>query len=225
MEADRFDDIIRTLSAAPSRRIIVQAFAGLTLAGGLGTLAGLRDADARKKKRKKKKKKKSAASGGCIPACGGETPTCCSGNCVNTATNESNCGSCGETCPPGQTCCEGTCANLATDEANCSACGVSCGPGQSCCGGACLDTAADPENCGGCGTMCGANAVCDEGSCTCPPDRAACNGQCACFHPACGCATDLECQGHSGNAQATCSISMGQCACGGGGLCVVPCPS
>lgn len=225
MEADRFDTITRTLGAAPSRRNIAQALAGLTLAGGLGTLAGLNDADARKRKRKKKKKKKGAASGNCKPACGGATPTCCAGACVNTATNERNCGSCGETCPPGQTCCGGTCANLATDEANCSACGASCGAGQACCGGVCLDTSEDPENCGGCGTACGANAVCEEGACACPPDTLACNGQCACYYQHCGCATDLECQSRSGNPQATCSMSMGQCVCGAGGLCVVPCPT
>ena len=43
------------------------------------------------------------------PSLPGGTPTQCSDSCVDTNTNEDNCGSCGNSCPAGETCQNGSC--------------------------------------------------------------------------------------------------------------------
>jgi hypothetical protein len=78
-----------------SRRTI---FGGL-LAGGLGVLAGVPVADARKKKGNKSGKK-----GKCK-----KDQTRCSGDCVNTNTNNKHCGACGVQCASGEQCLNGRC--------------------------------------------------------------------------------------------------------------------
>jgi hypothetical protein len=65
----------------------------------------------------------------------------CSNMCVDTASDPSNCGGCGNKCPSGATCSAGQC---------------DCPKGQQRCGkgGACVDTATDVDNCGACGKVC-----------------------------------------------------------------------
>lgn len=63
MDSDRFDLIARSL-IAPSRRGFSRVLAGLTLAGGLGVLAGPAEVEAKKGKGKKKNKKKKCKGGG-----------------------------------------------------------------------------------------------------------------------------------------------------------------
>ncbi len=118
----------------------------------------------------------------------------CKGKCVNTGKDASNCGRCGNTCPPGQFCsggkcgcpagrtqCGNTCVNPSSDPNNCGACGHVCAEGTTCasgacvgggcpagttnCSGACVNVTSDPGNCGACGQVCTAGTVCAGGTC------------------------------------------------------------
>jgi hypothetical protein len=117
----------------------------------------------------------------CVPGCGDGGLTMCSpmgpqgpfpfpgfgGNtsfCVDTSTNNANCGSCGTNCPFGGTCTNGTC---------------SCAAGLTQCAltfggwflpfaglGNCTDTQSSNTNCGGCGIACtSSHPLCQSGSC------------------------------------------------------------
>jgi hypothetical protein len=70
-------------------------------------------------------------------ACG----SVCSGRCTDLTSDSTNCGACGNACPPSASCAQGACV---------------CGRGQQMCGGICKDLTADPRNCGACGNVCGA---------------------------------------------------------------------
>lgn len=69
MDANRFDTLLRSLFAMPSRRGLARLVTGLTVSGTLGSYLGLVEADAKKKRKKKKRcpagKKKCA--GACFP--------------------------------------------------------------------------------------------------------------------------------------------------------------
>lgn len=73
--------------------------------------------------------------------------TVCNGSCVDTKTDQQNCGNCGNACTGGQTCSESQC----------------CSSGQTVCNGACTDTSSDLNNCGGCGQTCA--GTCNGGNC------------------------------------------------------------
>lgn len=80
MDANRFDDVVRSLNEGSTRRGISRAFAGLGLAGVIGPLLGFIDAEAKKKKKKKPK----LNAFGCVNvggACRGNDDLCCSGIC------------------------------------------------------------------------------------------------------------------------------------------------
>jgi hypothetical protein len=84
--------------------------------------------------------------------CGTGT-TLCGTACVNTATNNQNCGTCGTTCPAERTCQSGKCQ---------------CPTGYTDCGGQCVDTRIDAQNCGSCGSVCSGmctNGVCQASAC------------------------------------------------------------
>jgi concanavalin A-like lectin/glucanase superfamily protein len=100
-----------------------------------------------------------ASGSTCTLTCGSFTkcmPSNASPYCANTATDNANCGTCGNACGTGQVCNGGTCtltcgaltkcspstgapycANTDTDSANCGTCGNACGTGQVCQGGVC----------------------------------------------------------------------------------------
>eukprot|EP00887_Chlorella_sp_A99_P007011 scaffold2.g7011.t1 len=106
------------------------------------------------------------ACGGCTVKCSGAKPECdirnlakpvcaartcpsgkanCKGNCVALASDELNCGKCGNACavPKGfksAVCTNGVCGGL-----------LDCGKGKTDCNGTCVSTAIDVKNCGGCG--------------------------------------------------------------------------
>jgi hypothetical protein len=107
MDASRFDDVVRSLSNAPSRRKVLTGFVAATL--GLG-LPGITSAGNRKKRKKKPKLNDS----GCVNVggkCRGKDSLCCSGICQGKKPkkgkkDKSRCvahdvGN----CPPGQNAC------------------------------------------------------------------------------------------------------------------------
>lgn len=72
--------------------------------------------------------------GGC-GTCGGPSPACCHHTCINTATDNNNCGGCGLSCSDGFQCRGGTCTKVPPPP-TCVPLGGSCRPnGPDCCGG------------------------------------------------------------------------------------------
>ena len=140
----------------------------------------------------------------CGSGCCGFNQQCCNGVCVDTSTDLSNCGTCentcspGEicqngvcTCPPGQTDCGDGCSDPLTDRFNCGSCFNFCGTGGTCqngvcicgplqtkCGGNCTAILTDSSNCGGCGNVCPPGLVCSGGACVCPMGLTNCGGVC-----------------------------------------------
>jgi hypothetical protein len=115
-----------------------------------------------------------------LAACSGSTSvqsqclgasTNCSGTCVELASDNLNCGTCGIACAAGKVCSAGACAET-------------CSTGTTACPAAsptfCADTSKDASNCGACGTACGAGLVCSNSSCvaSCPLSEYACGGKC-----------------------------------------------
>jgi hypothetical protein len=96
----------------------------------------------------------------CTLTCGAFTkctPSNASPYCANTATDNSNCGTCGNACGTGEVCTGGVCS-------------LSCGALTKCSpsGGAdyCANTGTDSANCGTCGNACTTGQVCSSGVCT-----------------------------------------------------------
>ena len=117
----------------------------------------------------------------------------CGAQCIDSWTDESNCGACGTVCTGGKQCyagtckcatgqveCGGVCTNLGTNT-NCSGCGIACPADKTCSQGACvcksgtklcpgsgtvcIDTQNDKSNCGACGVVCVGNKTCQAGVC------------------------------------------------------------
>jgi hypothetical protein len=100
------------------------------------------------------------------PACpGGQV--LCSGSCVDTSSDHSNCGSCGNACAPSEACIAGHCT-------------LQCPSGETDCSGTCVDLASDHDNCGSCGHGCSSTQVCDRGTCSlqCSTGLTDCSGSC-----------------------------------------------
>jgi hypothetical protein len=68
---------------------------------------------------------------------------------VSTASDPSNCGTCGKICPAGQVCSGGACA---------------CPNGTTSCSGVCVELGNDPLHCGSCTKVCTAGSVVDGGT-------------------------------------------------------------
>jgi hypothetical protein len=131
-----------------------------------------------------------ANCGKCGAACGGDGGTIMGGGawaCVN--------GSCAIMCPQPKVECSGACVDTKTDNDNCGMCGNACVAmteqcveGQCCkigqvvCGGMCTDIKSDPNNCGMCGKQCSGNTpVCNNGTCQAgcvDPNDVQFNGKC-----------------------------------------------
>lgn len=138
------------------------------------------------------------ADGGASDGGGGDVDcpapsSACEGACVNLATSNSHCGSCGVACSGGSYCEAGSCV---------------CSNGQTQCDGVCSALDADPQNCGACGHACEDGAVCIEGECKdddCPPGEDRCDGECT------NLSTDSE---HCGDCNVECkngSCEDGEC--------------
>jgi hypothetical protein len=157
------------------------------------------------------------------PSCGDRTD--CGGTCVDTTSDETNCGACGAVCQAGFfTCCDSVCVGTTTSSQNCGACGRTCPGSLSCIDGtcgcpggqvvceetSCVDESTDPNNCGGCGVRCGANAVCNGGACACDPTYTLCGA-------GTGCVDETSDANNCGACGAVCTggqiCSSGACAC------------
>lgn len=85
-----------------------------------------------------------------------EFAACGEAGCVDTYSDPSHCGGCGQACGTGEVCTTpGTCAST------CS--------GGTLCGGRCVDTQRDDAHCGGCDQSCAAGERCALGSCEALP--------------------------------------------------------
>ncbi|MEZ4409655.1 MAG: MXAN_6577-like cysteine-rich protein [Polyangiales bacterium] len=149
----------------------------------------------------------------------GAGQTRCGDVCVDTASNNDNCGSCGNACSAGQTCTAGACASQ-TD----------CPAGQTRCGSSCVDTGSDAANCGACGNACPTGDTCTGGTCmtpvSCPSGQTACGTACVdtsadvanCGSCGNACAAGEACS--SGVCMASMSCPSGQSLCAG--ACIDP---
>jgi hypothetical protein len=137
-------------------------------------------------------------------------------------------------CTAGQKACGGQCKTVATDQQNCGACGNACGAGQSCQNGQCLCSdgllacngscvAADATHCGSCTTMCGSAQVCSVNICqtSCGANETQCSdGACV---PTTG-GNALHCGGcNACPAGAVCNAGVCGCSIAGQMLCANAC--
>jgi len=142
----------------------------------------------------------------------------CASQCVPLATDDQNCGGCGNVCGDRQSCVKGSCT---------------CDGGEKLCGGQCVQASSDSKNCGACGKTCAATDYCQAGVCVLNTTgcRPACEGGQTCNDGECECATGQSfCNGRCVNSQLdplncggcgqTCaagqSCSAGACTCGNG---------
>jgi hypothetical protein len=108
-----------------------------------------------------------ACVGDCVVAGG----LVCGTACVDPASDDQNCGGCGQTCPGGQFCYNGACI-------------IACPTGLTACANAlgttyCVDLQGDLRNCGRCGASCSAGQYCIDGGCAsagviCPANQTIC---------------------------------------------------
>ncbi len=204
MNDDRFDSLLHSLAATPSRRGAL----GLLASSALGLLgwsaapeAGAHNAlKACKKKSGKQKKKclKKARAHNATHAIPQPPPVCtpglepCGNRCVDPGTDTNHCGGCNRRCAfphAAATCGAGQC-QMGVCDAGFADCNGSVADGCE------IDTQTDAANCGICGRNCPQAEECCGGACvdieTDPDHCGACNRACAtdqtctsgrCYHP------------------------------------------
>lgn len=195
MDQHQFDSLTRALGAGASRRQVLKALAGGTIAAviGLGGAGGggvAHAASCRRWPTRECTRRASELYRDAVQKCAKMPadkplerlfllPACMFNARTLRRTLLEQCREQGS-CDPGMRCCHGTCADFDSDPANCGGCGRSCGEcevcnggtcepvcaaGQTCCDGTCIVTLADPANCGECGRACGECEHCYEGQC------------------------------------------------------------
>ena len=140
--------------------------------------------------------------------------------------NPTGTGGTGASCSAGQTSCSGQCKTLASDNQNCGSCGNACGSGRICqngtcacssglflCGGACV--ASDAQHCGSSCTVCPSGQVCSNNACLamCPSGQTMCSGG-ACV-PSSGDGTIAHCGGCNACPTGANACNNGVCGCTG----------
>jgi hypothetical protein len=188
MDADRFDDITRSLIHGTSRRTAL----GLALVATLSSLIP-NAVDARRRHKRKNRRQQQQQCGSC-----GVCESCQQGSCRPVA-NGTACGDCqtcqdrqcASTCQGGQVCQQGTCA-CAAGSKNCQG---ACIPNDQCCGtcpqnqvcctnvGECKDVRNDSAFCGRCTNgQCPTGAFCANADCglTCSTVGTTCFTTCTC---------------------------------------------
>jgi Protein of unknown function (DUF1592)/Protein of unknown function (DUF1595)/Protein of unknown function (DUF1588) len=149
---------------------------------------------------------------GCTGKVDSQTPNCttgqkaCGSQCKTVATDQENCGACGNVCGAGQTCQNGQCQ---------------CSSGLLACNGMCVSSTA--THCGGCGTTCASGQVCSQNSC-----QTSCGaGETQCSDGACVLTTGgdaLHCGGcNACPAGAACNAGVCACAVAGQMMCGSAC--
>lgn len=136
----------------------------------------------------------------------GDGKVCCGKSCVDTQTNPTHCGNCGNRCLSGEICTNGKCLCASGNVVCGGACvagncckgdsGVTCNTGEKCCSpSGCVDVlGADLENCGDCGVVCDPDSAdrCTNGTCSCGVD--VCVGSEVCKVTGCECPDATSCQ-------------------------------
>lgn len=126
-----------------------------------------------------------ANCGACGNACTGARNTCCNSGCVDTRVDTEHCGGCGIECGATDVCCDGECKS----PAECAGCEGGCDAGETCCNGVCADVQTDEAHCGTCGDPCSASQFCCGGTCVSNENPSACGDACSV------CGTDELCCG------------------------------
>lgn len=116
--------------------------------------------------------------------------SCCNGACIDTQTNPTNCGSCGNACPKGQVCSLGHCKlSCPNGTARCGTTEKQVCCDGTCCNNACINIQTDRRHCGACNILCPDGHVCVNGQCvlSCPQNSPKCGppGQEVCCPGAC----------------------------------------
>lgn len=225
MDGSRFDDLVRDLGRAASRRTLLKGMAAGIAAGLAAAVGGTAGAAPRCKRIGQT----CLTPADCCPdqngttCLGGKKKTCqtcpagqsiCAGTCIATASDANNCGGCGVTCYGGSSCVNGACICPADKPNRCAdgSCQACCADAhcpvvnnaqERCCGNVCVDTRFDAENCLGCGNVCHANQVCSKGClCTEPGQALDQNGDCSCASKHCqdntNCCDGYACVGFTG---------------------------
>jgi len=150
------------------------------------------------------------------------TEIVCGDQCVDTDTDQDNCGGCGLpciggactggvcVCPEGKTNCHGTCADLDTDKQHCGSCNVACSDAEIC--------GLPPDVVGAAGAGGGGSGGEGVHECVCPPEREDCSGVCADLTSDmnhCG-DCDTACPGDKICSASACVCTPGTEDCGGG---------
>jgi hypothetical protein len=154
--------------------------------------------------------------------CGGEK-VCCDKSCVDTETDPTHCGNCGNRCLSGEVCTNGKCLCASGNVVCGGACvagncckgdsRLTCKDGEKCCSpNGCINVLGDDlENCGDCGVACDRDSAdrCTEGTCKCGDN--VCVGSEVCKVTTCVCPDQTPCQDTCEKGRVKCGVECLDC--------------